>query len=215
MSGILGKKIAMTQLFGEDGKIQPTTVIRSGPCTVLQIKTQAKDGYNAIQLGFEDIKETRITKPLRGKFKKIKVSAKRFIKEIFVADPQNFKVGSALDVSQFTPGDYVDVVGKSIGRGFQGGMKRWNWSGGPSGHGSMSHRAPGSIGASAYPSRVHKGHHLPGHMGNQRVTVQNLKVIKVDKDNNLLLVKGSVPGHKNSLLIIKKAKKKETPKGKK
>lgn len=209
MSGILGKKIGMTQVFGEDGRIVPVTIIESGPCCVLQIKTQSSDGYNAIQVGFEEIKDSKINRPLRGKFKKIKVTPKRFIKEVPVPDPENYKVGQDIDVGQFSPGDFVDIVGTSIGKGFQGGMKRWHWSSGPSGHGSMSHRAPGSIGASAFPSRVFKGHHLPGHMGNQRVTVQSLEIIKVDKDNNLLVVKGSIPGHKNSYLIIKKSKKKK------
>lgn len=208
MFGILGKKIGMTQVFGKDGGVIPVTVIESKPCSVLQLKTKQSDGYNAIQLGFEDIKDSRVKKPLREKFKKIKVTPKKLIREISVQDPKNYRVGQNIDVAVFSPGDFVDIIGTSIGRGFQGGVKRWHWSGGPSSHGSMSHRAPGSIGASAFPSRVHKGHHLPGHMGNQRVTVQNLEVIKVDKDNNLLLVKGSAPGHKNSFLIIKKSKKK-------
>lgn len=208
MVGILGKKIGMTQVFGQDGQVIPVTVIESKPCSILQVKTKQSDGYNAIQLGFEDIKDSRINKPLREKFKKIKVTPKKLIREISVQDPENYQVGQNIDLAVFSPGDFVDIIGTSIGRGFQGGVKRWHWSGGPSGHGSMSHRAPGSIGASAFPSRVHKGHHLPGHMGNQRVTAQNLEVIKVDKDNNLLLVKGSAPGHKNSFLIIKKSKKK-------
>ncbi len=209
MSGILGKKIDMTQVFGEDGQIIPVTVIAGGPCSVLQIKTRESDGYDAIQLGFEDIKELKLSKPLRGKFKKSKVAPKKFIKEIYVPEPKTYHLGQNIDVAIFAPGDFVDIVGISKGRGFQGGVKRWGWSGGPKSHGSMSHRAPGSIGASAFPSRVFKGHHLPGHMGNQRITVQNLEVIKVDKENNLLVVKGSVPGHKNSYLLIKKSKKKK------
>ena len=209
MSGILGKKIGMTQVFSEDGQIVPVTVIESNSCCVVQIKTKETDGYNAIQLGFEDIKDVKTKKPLREKFKKIKVKPKRFIKEMRVEDPENYKVGQNIEISQFCPGDFVEIVGISKGKGFQGGIKRWNWSGGPSGHGSMSHRSPGSIGASAFPSRVHKGHHLPGHMGSQRVTVGGLEVIKVDKDNNLLVVRGSVPGHKNCYLVIKKSKKKK------
>lgn len=208
MGGILGRKIGMTQVFGADGQIIPITVIESGPCCVLQIKTNQSDGYNAIQVGFEDIKDAKVKKPLQKKFKKIKVTAKRLIKEIPVENPENYRVAQHIDVAEFSPGDFVDIVGTSKGRGFQGGVKRWNWSGGPKSHGSMSHRVPGSIGSSAFPSRVFKGHHLPGQMGNQRITVQNLEVVKVDKDNNLLVVKGSVPGHKNSYLIIRKAKKK-------
>ena len=208
MSGILGKKIGMTQIFKEDGEVVPVTLIESGPCSVLQVKTKETDGYNAIQVGFEDIKDSKLTSPLRGKFKKIKVGPKRFIKEISVPESKDYQPGQDIDVTQFGPGDFVDIIGTSKGRGFQGGIKRWHWSGGPKSHGSMSHRTPGSIGASAYPSRVYKGHHLPGHMGNEQVAVGGLEVIKVDKDNNFLLVKGSVPGHKNSFLIIKKSKKK-------
>jgi large subunit ribosomal protein L3 len=209
MTGILGKKIGMTQVFGENGQIIPVTVIESGPCYVLQIKTEKSDGYGAIQLGLGEKKESRVKKPLREKFKKVKVTPKAFIKEICVPDPKEYQIGQDIDVGLFKRGDFVDIEGTSIGRGFQGGIKRWHWSGGPKSHGSMSHRTPGSIGASAYPSRVYKGHHLPGHMGKQRVNVQNLEVIKVDKAHNLLAIKGSVPGHKNSYLIIKKAKKKK------
>ena len=178
----------MTQIFGEEGQVIPVTVIESGPCSILQVKTKEKDGYNAIQAGFKD----------------------KFIKEMQVANPASYKVGQNIDVAQFSVGDFVDIAGTSKGKGFQGGIKRWNWSSGPKSHGSMSHRAPGSIGASAFPSRVLKGHHLPGHMGNQKVTVQNLEVIKVDKDNNLLVVSGSVPGHRNCFLIIKESKKKKS-----
>ncbi|MBL7084675.1 MAG: 50S ribosomal protein L3 [Candidatus Omnitrophica bacterium] len=210
MVGILGKKIGMTQVFGDQAQILPVTVIESGPCCVLQIKTKESDGYNAVQLGFGEIKDSKLSKPVREKFKKIKASPRRFIKEILVENPQDYQVAQDIDVTQFNPGDFVDIVSISKGRGFQGGIKRWNWSGGPKSHGSMSHRSPGSIGASAYPSRVVKGHHLPGHMGNQRVTVQNLKVVKIDKDNNLLIVKGSVPGHNNCYLIINKSKKKKS-----
>lgn len=209
MVGLLGKKIDMTQIFGDGGKIIPVTVIESGPCAILQIKTKESDGYDAIQIGFADAKEKRIKKPQKEKFNKIKVTPKKFVKEIYVTDPKSYKVGQNLDLTVFQAGDYVDIVGTSKGKGFQGGVKRWHWSGGPKSHGSMSHRVPGSIGASAYPSRVYKGHHLPGHMGNQRRTVQNLEVIKIDKANNLLLIKGSVPGHKNNYLIIHKSKKKK------
>jgi large subunit ribosomal protein L3 len=148
---------------------------------------------------------------LRGKFEKIKLNPKKIIREIRVDDPQNYKVGQSIDVTQFNTGDYVTITGTSKGRGFQGGIKRWNWSRGPESHGSMSHRAPGSIGASAFPSRVHKGHNLPGHMGSQKVSIQNLEVVKVDKDNSLLVVKGSVPGHANCYLLIRTGRKKPKP----
>ena len=212
MNGLLGKKIGMTQIFRDDGRVIPVTVIESGPCSILQIKTKEKDGYNAIQLGFGEVAETKIKKPLKEKFKKIRVKPTKFIREIEVNDPENYKIGQNLEVTQFSPGDFVDIIATSIGKGFQGGIKRWNWSGGPESHGSMSHRAPGSIGASAFPSRVYKGHHLPGHMGNKKTTIQNLEVVKIDKENCLLAVKGSVPGHKKCYLIIKKTKKKKKAK---
>lgn len=194
MNGMLGKKIGMTQVFDADGCVVPVTVIKCGPCSILQIKTESRDGYNAVQLGFKDR------------------SAKNFIKEVRNQGSEDYKVGQEINVSLFSQGEFVDIAGTSIGRGFQGGIKRWNWSRGPETHGSMSHRAPGSIGASAFPSRVVKGHHLPGHMGNHRVSVQNLEVIKVDRDNHLLIVKGSLPGHKNSYLLISKSKKNKKPK---
>ncbi len=209
MSGLLGKKIGMTQVFTEDGQVVPVTAIETGPCSVLQVKTVESDGYNALQLAFDSVKETRLKKPLRGKFKKLNISPKRFVKEIRVIDIKPYALGQDIDVSMFAPGEYVDVIGTSIGKGFQGGIKRWGWARGPETHGSMSHRAPGSIGASAYPSRVVKGHHLPGHMGCARITVHNLEVIRVDKENNLLVVKGSVPGHDNSYLIIHKSTRKK------
>ena len=212
MVGILGRKIGMTQVFKEDGEIVPVTVIEGGPCCVVQIKAKKTDGYNAIQLGFEEVKASKLSKPLREKFKKIKAAPRKFIREFIVADPKDYQLGQHIDVTQFSPGDFVDVVGTSRGMGFQGGVKRWHWKIGAKSHGGMSHREPGSIGASAYPSRVFKGHHLPGQMGNQRVTIQGLEVVKTDKDNNLLVVKGSVPGHKNCYLIIKESRKPKKPK---
>ncbi|MFC1631198.1 50S ribosomal protein L3 [Candidatus Omnitrophota bacterium] len=209
MAGILGKKIGMTQIFTEDGTMIPVTVIQSGNCSILQVKTEQSDGYNAIQLGFDEIKDSKVKKPQREKFKKTKVAARKLLKELRVDDPQNYKVGQDITVEQLAPGDFVDIAGVSKGKGFQGGIKRWGWSGGPSGHGSMSHRAPGSIGASAYPSRVIKGHHLPGHMGHQEVTVEGLEVVKIDKDNSIITIKGSVPGPKNNYLVIEKSKKKK------
>lgn len=209
MNAILGKKIGMTQVFTKDGQVVPVTIIEGGPCCIIQVKNKERDGYNAIQLGFGETKEKRVTKPLLAKFKKLKTTPRKFIKEIRVEDLKDYKPGQDIDVSIFTIGDYVDVVGTSLGKGFQGGMKRWGWSGGPKTHGSMSHRRPGSIGASAYPSRVFKGHHLPGHMGHQRVTLQGLEVVNIDKENNLLVVKGSVPGHDNGYLIVKKSTRKK------
>ncbi len=201
-NGILGKKIGMTQVFAEDGKVISVTVIEAGPCVVLAVKGKS------VQLGFEPVKENCLKKPLLGYFKKINVSPRKLIRE-FLKDPsREYKIGEELKADLFKTGDFVDVIGTSKGKGFQGGMKRWNWHGGPKTHGSMSHRRIGSIGASTTPGRVWKGQHLPGHMGTQRVTLQNLRVIKVEAENNLILVKGAVPGHKDSYLIINRAKKK-------
>ncbi len=205
--GILGRKIGMTQVFRNDGRVIPVTVIEAGPCYVLQIKTKEKDGYDAVQLGFVDKKEKATNKPELGKFKKINIPPKRFIRELRVTPEQKFEVGQKVRIDVFAPGDAVDITGTSIGKGFQGGMKRWHWKGGPKTHGSTSHRRAGSIGSSTTPGRVFKGHHLPGRMGGDTVTVQNLEVVKVDPENNLLVIEGAVPGHKNSFLVIKKAKK--------
>ncbi len=202
MKEILGKKLGMTQVFSEDGKQIGITAIEAGPCPILAVKEKS------IQIGFDLAKESRVKKPILGFYKKANVSPRKIIKE-FLKDPQSeYKVGEELKVDLFKAGDFVDVSGTSIGKGFQGGMKRWHWKGGPASHGSTSHRRVGSIGSSTTPGRVFKGHHLPGHMGAEKVTVQNLKVVQVDVENNLLLVKGGVPGHKNSYLIIRKAKKK-------
>ncbi len=213
---ILGKKIGMTQLFDKDGNVIGVTVIEAGPCEIVQVKDISKEGYSAIQLGFGEKKENKTKKSLLGHFKKAKVNPKRTLKEIRVDQHEKFEVGEKITVDIFEPGEYVDVTGKSIGKGFQGGMKRWHWSGGPKTHGSMSHRTPGSIGTSATPSRVLKGRHLPGHMGYDTVTVQNIEVVKVDKEHNLILLKGQVPGKRNNLLILKRAikkpHKKEKPK---
>lgn len=205
--GILGRKIGMTRLFRNDGRIIPVTVIEAGPCNVLQVKTKEKDGYDSVQLGFVDKKEKAANKPDSGRFKKINIPPKRFIRELRIAPEQKIELGQQIKVDLFAPGDAVDVTGTSIGKGFQGGVKRWHWKGGPKTHGSMSHRRPGSIGSSTDPSRVFKGHHLPGRMGGDRITVQNLEVVKVDPENNLLVVEGAVPGPKKSFLVIKKAKK--------
>lgn len=202
MTGLLGKKIGMTQVFTEDGKLVSVTAIEAGPCPVLAVREKS------IQIGFEQIKENRVKKPILGIFKKIKIAPHKVIKEVLRESDKAYKVGEELKVDLFKPGDFVDITGTSIGKGFSGGMKRWNWHGGPQTRGSTSHRRAGSIGSSTTPGRVWKGHHLPGHMGACRVTLQNLRVVKVDPQNNLLLVNGAVCGHKNSYLIIRKAKKK-------
>ena len=212
MIGLLGKKIGMTHTFDETGRITPATLIEAGPCHVLQVKTKEKDGYCAIQIGYGARKKKNVNKPDAARFKKAGLETPlRFTREIRTKTAADFKVGQRIEADIFAKGDFVDVIGTSIGKGFQGGVKRWGWAGGDQGHGSMFHRAPGSIQSGARLGRVTKGHHMPGHMGNDRVTVQNLEVIKVDKDNNLIAVKGPVPGHKNSYLIIKEAKKR--PKG--
>lgn len=193
----------MTQIFAQDGKQVPVTVIEAGPCPVLAVKERA------VQLGFDTVKkESRMRKPLLGYFKKLNLAPQKFIRELLKEPDKEYKPGEELRADLFKPGDFVDVIGVSIGKGFQGGMKRWHWKGGPKTHGSTSHRRAGSIGSTTTPGRVWKGHHMPGHMGSSRVTAQNLRVVKVDNQNNILVVKGAVPGHKNSYLIIQKAKKK-------
>jgi len=202
MIGLLGKKLGMTQVFTQDGKLVSVTAIEVGPCPVLAVKEKR------IQLGFDSVSEKRVKKSELGYFKKLNIAPCKFIRE-FLKDPtKEYKPGEELKVDLFKAGDFVDVIGTSKGKGFQGGMKRWGWHGGPQTHGSTSHRRVGSLGSSTTPGRVWKGHHLPGHMGACRVTIQNLQVVKIDAQNNLLLVDGAVPGHKNSYLIIRKAIKK-------
>jgi large subunit ribosomal protein L3 len=202
MTGLLGKKIGMTQVFSEEGAMLDVTAIELGPCPVLAIKDKA------IQLGFDLAREKTMNKPQVEFFKKLKIAPRKFIREVSKEAGVEYKIGDELKADLFKSGDFVDVVGTSKGKGFQGGMKRWHWAGGPGTHGHTTHRKVGSIGSTTTPGRVFRGHHMPGHMGDDRVTVQNLKVVKVDVNNNLLLVEGSVPGHKNSYLIIKKALKK-------
>ncbi|MBN1586903.1 MAG: 50S ribosomal protein L3 [Candidatus Omnitrophica bacterium] len=207
---ILGRKIGMTQIFKEEGDRVPVTVVQAGPCPILQVKSQESHGYSALQIAFEDKKAARCTKAALGHFKKAGVSPKRFVREIRVKDvPEQYQVGGSVTVDVFQEGDWVDVTGTTIGKGFAGGMKRWNWRGGPGGHGSMSHRAPGSIGQSSSPSRVFRGLHMPGHMGNVTQTVQNLRVVSVDYDRNLLLIRGAVPGSEEGCLVIRHAVKKK------
>ncbi|HAA80257.1 MAG TPA: 50S ribosomal protein L3 [Thermoanaerobacter sp.] len=201
--GILGKKHGMTQIFNEKGEVIPVTVIEAGPCVVVQKKTVETDGYNAIQVGFGDVKEKRLTKPLIGHFKKAGVPFKRYLREFRLDDISGYEVGSEIKVDIFKPGDRVDVTGISKGKGFAGVVKRYGANRGPMSHGSKYHRRVGSMGATTDPGRTFKGKIMPGHMGHERVTIQNLEVVKVDPELNLLLVKGSVPGPKGSLLIIK------------
>lgn len=206
IEGLIGKKIGMTQTFDEEGNVAPITVIRVGPCTVIQKKTKEKDGYSAIQLGLiEEKGRKKATKPLVGHYEKSGVPPMKILREFQFAEKGEVKEGDQFFVDIFQVGEKVHVVGMSKGKGFAGVVKRWGFHGGKATHGSMFHRRPGSTGASAYPSRVMKGKKLPGQLGNSRVTVKNLKVIQADKENNLLVVKGAVPGASGGYLLIKKA----------
>jgi large subunit ribosomal protein L3 len=206
VTGLIGKKVGMTQLFAADGTVSPATVLKAGPCVVAQVKTADTDGYAAVQLGLVEAKPTKENKPTAGHFKKAGVPPTRVRRELKVqAGAEAPKAGDQVNVSIFADGERVDVIGTSRGKGFQGVVKRHHFAGGRMSHGSMFHRAPGSIGASSYPSRVVKGMRMGGHMGSDRVTVRNLKVIRVDPENNLLLVEGSVPGGPNSIVVIRKA----------
>lgn len=204
---LIGKKVGMTQIFDENGRIVPVTAIEVGPCTVTQIKTVEQDGYTAVQLGYGDVKESKLNKPELGKFKKSNIAPKKYLKEVRLDSIEGIKVGDELKADVFAEGDKVDIQGTSKGKGFQGVIKRWGQSRGPMGHGSMYHRRPGSMGSTSTPGRVYKGKRLPGHMGVQTVTIQNLAVVKVDTDKNVILVKGSVPGAKGSILKIKSSVK--------
>ncbi|MDO9516177.1 MAG: 50S ribosomal protein L3 [Syntrophales bacterium] len=201
--GLIGKKLGMTQIFWDDGSVIPVTAIEAGPCVVIQKKAGDVDGYDAIQLGFDRVKEKAVTKPLKGHFKRADKGSFRILREFRLESTDDYEVGSELKADIFKVGDYIDVVGTTRGRGFAGVVKRYGFKGGPGGHGSMFHRAPGSIGASAHPSRVFKGKKLPGHMGNNRQTVQNLMVVGIRPEQNLILVKGSVPSSKNGIVLIK------------
>ena len=202
---ILGRKLGMTQIFTEEGRVVPVTVVESGNNFVLQNKTDETDGYNAVQIGFGDIKEKNVTKPLKGHFEKAGVKAVRFIREMRLSAPSEYNVGDTIGVDIFAAGDLVDVVGTSKGKGFAGGIKRHNFARGPMGHGSKSHREPGSTGAmiSGPGGRVLKGKKLPGRMGGERVTVQRLTIVRVDSDRNLILIKGAIPGPKKGFVVIK------------
>ena len=207
MNALLGKKIGMTQVFAEDGSLVNVTAIEAGPCPVLAINERS------IQVGFDLVKEKNLKKPQAGYFKKLNIGGRKIIRELPKDAGKEYKVGEDLKVGIFTEGDFVDVTGTSIGKGFQGGMKRWHWHGGPMTHGSTSRRRVGSVGSTTTPGRVFRGHHMAGHMGAAQVTTQNLKIVKIDAENNILLVKGAVPGFKNGYVIVKTAiKRKNTPK---
>jgi large subunit ribosomal protein L3 len=212
--GLIGRKVGMTQVFGDDGNQLPVTVIEAGPCTIVGVRTKDSHGYDALQLGFQP-KKKNVTKPVAGVYKKLNLTPMRVLRETRLDKAAaekltSYQVGQALNVEMFAPGDLVDVIGVTKGKGFQGGVKRYGWSGGDATHGSMFHRAPGSIGASSDPSRVWPGHHLPGRMGGDRRTVLNVRVVRVLAEQNLVLVRGAVPGANGGFLMIRKSVK--TPK---
>ena len=197
----------MTQVFSEDGVLTPVTVLQAGPCVVTQVKTVENDGYSAVQVGFDDIREKLVNKPKKGHFAKAGVTAKRFLKEFRLEDAESYTLGQEIKADVFAAGDKVDATAKSKGKGFQGAIKRHGQSRGPMAHGSKYHRHAGSNGSATTPGRVFKGKHMPGHMGAVRVTVQNLEVVSVDAEKNLILVKGAVPGPKKSLVMLKESVK--------
>ena len=204
---ILATKVGMTQIFNEDGLLIPVTVLQAGPCVVTQVKTEDNDGYAAVQVGFGEIREKLVNKPEKGHFEKAGVDVKRFLKEFRFDNAAEYQVGQEIKADIFAAGDHIDATAISKGKGFQGAIKRHGQSRGPMAHGSKYHRHAGSNGAASDPSRVFKGKKMAGHMGNKKVTVQNLEIIKVDTENNLLLVKGAVPGPKKSLVTIKETVK--------
>ncbi len=205
--GLIGRKVGMTQVFGDDGSRIPVTVVEAGPCTVLAVRTKSAGGYDAVQLGFQE-KRKNVSKPAAGTFKKLNLPAMAVIRELRLDKMEKmepYQVGQKLTVEMFAPGEFVDLVGVSKGKGFQGGVKRHGWSGGDETHGSMFHRAPGSIGASSDPSRVWPGHKLPGRMGGDQRTVLNLRVVRVLPEQNLVLIRGAVPGANGELVVVRKS----------
>ncbi len=200
---ILGRKLGMTQIFDENGKVVPVTVVEAGPCVVLQKKTEEKEGYNAIQVGFENIREKLANKPKKGHFAKAGVSVKRIVREFRLDNIDEYEVGNEIKADIFAAGDKVDVSGVSKGKGFQGTIKRWNMQRGPMSHGSKYHRAVGSMGASSFPSRTFKNKKMPGQMGNKKTTVLNLEVVKIMPEKNVILIKGGVPGPNKGYIVIK------------
>lgn len=209
--GLLGKKLGMTHVYDEYGRRLAVTAVQAGPCTVLQLREPERHGYRAVQVGFEPAQESKLTRPERGQFQRAKAGLFRHVREFRLpaqgTDGQELAVGQQLTVELFQEYELVDVTGVSIGKGFQGGMKRWGWSGGPATHGSTSHRAPGSIGSTTTPGRVFKGHHLPGHMGADRVTVQNVRIVRRDAERHLLLLEGAIPGAAQGLVFVRRAQK--------
>lgn len=204
---LIARKIGMTQIFVEDGSLVPVTVLEAGPCTVTQVKTMDNDGYSAVQVGFTDKKEKHTTKPEQGHFEKAGVSFKRFVKEFRLENSEEYVIGQEIKADVFEAGDKIDVSGTSKGKGYQGAIKRHNQSRGPMAHGSKYHRQAGSMGMASYPGKVFKGKKLAGHMGAEAVTIQNLEVVRVDVENNLILVKGAVPGPKKSIVTVRDAVK--------
>ncbi len=207
VEGIIGRKLGMTQVYSEKGRIFPVTVVSAGPCTVVQKKTIERDGYEAVQLSFQEIPEKKINRPEKGHFKQAKVSFAKHLRE-FKGDMKSLEVGQTIFADQFEKGQKVDVTGISKGKGFAGAMKLHNFKGGPASHGSMFHRAPGSIGAASTPSRVRKNKRMPAHMGVNRVTTLGLEVVDVRKDENILLIKGAVPGGDGSIVLIRRTSRK-------
>ena len=208
MNGILAKKIGMTQVFEESGNLVPVTVLQAGPMVVVQKKTVETDGYNAIVVGFGEINEKNVNKPRKGKIKKANASYKRYLREFKVEDVEKYNLGDEITVEIMDGVEFVDVIGTSKGKGTQGVIKRHGFGRGRESHGSKFHRMPGGMGAATWPGKVFKGHRMMGRMGNERVTVQNLKVVKVDKENGIILIKGAVPGPKKGLITVRKAIKK-------
>lgn len=204
---ILATKIGMTQIFNEDGVLTPVTVLKAGPCVVTQVKTVENDGYSAVQVGYGEIREVLVNKPKKGHFAKAGVDNKRFVREFKLDNAEEFQLGQEIKADVFEAGDKIDATATSKGKGFQGAIKRHGQSRGPMGHGSKFHRHAGSNGAASDPSKVFKGKKMPGQMGNVKVTVQNLEIVKVDTENNVILVKGAVPGPKKSLVVIREAVK--------
>lgn len=207
MKNIIGRKVGMTQIFGENGELIPVSVVQAGPLVVIQKKTIESDGYNAIQVGFDDMKEKKANKPTKGHFAKAESGLKEILREFKVEDPEAYEIGQELKADLFEAGDKIDVIGTSKGKGTQGVVKRHGFATGHQTHGSRFHRAPGGMGAASSPGKVWKGHKMAGRMGNERVTVQNLEVIKIDVENNLILIKGAIPGPKKGFVTIKQTTK--------
>ncbi|MEF9989810.1 MAG: 50S ribosomal protein L3 [Christensenellaceae bacterium] len=207
MKAILGEKIGMTQIFSEDGRVIPVTVVKAGPCVVVQKKTVETDGYNAVQVGYGDIKEKNVNRPTKGQYKKISAAPMRYMREFRANDEIDIEAGAQIKADVFEKGEMIDVSGISKGKGFLGVIARWGQACGPMSHGSRYHRRPGSMGACASPGKVMKGKRLPGHTGHVKITVQNLEVVKIDVDKNLILIKGAIPGPKGGLVTMRKSVK--------